>query len=88
MSNRLSEDLSSLRIDREPKNATRRGLLRYALIGSLVIGALGEAFGFQRAFFAAAALSCFSIPIFMWSSRQLAARGTSLAESVEHARAE
>jgi MFS family permease len=56
--------------------------------GSLVIGALGEAFGFHRAFLAAAALSCFSIPIFMWSSRQLAARGTSLAESVEHARAE
>ncbi len=56
--------------------------------GSLVIGALGEAFGFQRAFLIAAGLSCFSIPIFGWSSRQLAARGTSLAEAVEHARAE
>lgn len=44
MSNRLSEDLSSLRIDREPKNSTRRGLLRYALIASLVIGAVGAGY--------------------------------------------
>jgi len=56
--------------------------------GSLVIGAVGEAFGFHRAFLTAAALSCFSIPIFIWSSRQLAARGISLAEPVEHARTE
>ena len=56
--------------------------------GSLVIGSLGQAFGFGTAFLIAAGVSCFSIPIFGWSSRQLAARGTSLAESVDHARAE
>ena len=43
--------------------------------GSLVIGAIGGALGFQQAFLTAAALSCFSIPIFAWSSRALAARG-------------
>ncbi len=56
--------------------------------GSLVIGALGESFGFQVAFLVAACLSCFSIPIFGWSSRHLAARGTLLAEAVDHARTE
>lgn len=56
--------------------------------GSLVIGALGEAFNFRTAFLVAAGLSCFSIPIFAWSSRQLAARGTSLAAAVDHARTE
>jgi MFS family permease len=56
--------------------------------GSLVIGAIGDSFGFQSAFFAAAALSCFSIPIFIWSSRHLALRGTSLAAAVGHARSE
>jgi MFS family permease len=56
--------------------------------GSLVIGALGESFGLRLAFLMAAGLSCFSIPIFAWSSRHLAARGISLAEPVEHARAE
>ena len=49
--------------------------------GSLVIGAIGGSFGFRAAFLAAAALSCFSIPIFLW-------RGTSLAESVADARPE
>jgi len=39
--------------------------------GSLVIGAIGDSFSFQYAFLTAAALSCFSIPIFMWSSRQM-----------------
>jgi len=53
--------------------------------GSLVIGSLGDAFDFKTAFLAAAALSCLSIPIFSWSSRALAARGTSLAEPVRHA---
>ena len=56
--------------------------------GSLMIGAIGDAFGFQSAFLTAAALSCFSIPIFLWSSRRLAERGTSLAPVVEHARPE
>jgi MFS family permease len=56
--------------------------------GSLVIGGFGDAFGFRTAFLVAAGVSCFSIPIFAWSSRQLAARGTSLAEAVEHGRAE
>ena len=46
--------------------------------GSLVIGAIGGSFGFRAAFLAAAVLSCFSIPIFLW-------RGTSLAESVTDA---
>jgi MFS family permease len=53
--------------------------------GSLVIGALGESFGMRLAFLIAAALSCLSIPIFAWSSRHLAARGTSLAQVVDHA---
>jgi MFS family permease len=47
--------------------------------GSLVIGSLGDAFGFRAAFLIAAGLSCFSIPIFAWSSRQLESRGISLA---------
>ena len=47
--------------------------------GSLVIGALGEHYGLGFAFVVAAALSCFSIPIFMWASRHLAARGISIA---------
>jgi MFS family permease len=55
--------------------------------GSLVIGALGESFGFRPAFLVAAVLSCLSVPIFAWSSRQLTARGTSLAEAVNHGRA-
>lgn len=42
--------------------------------GSLIIGALGDSFGFRTAFFVAAALSCFSIPIFLWSSRGLSSR--------------
>jgi MFS family permease len=50
--------------------------------GSLVIGAIGGNFGFRDAFLTAAALSCFSIPIFLWTSRSLTGRGTSLAEPV------
>ncbi|HEV2722645.1 MAG TPA: MFS transporter [Thermoanaerobaculia bacterium] len=50
-------------------------------LGSLAVGSLGEHFGLGRAFLAAAALSCFSIPIFAWTSRLLAANGTSLAGS-------
>jgi MFS family permease len=56
--------------------------------GSLVIGAIGDSLGFRQAFLAAAALSCFSIPIFIWTSRYLAERGTSLAPTVEHAGSE
>jgi MFS family permease len=56
--------------------------------GSLVIGALGEHFGFSLAFNVAAGLSCFSIPIFGWASRHLKARGTSLAADLEHGRLE
>ena len=52
--------------------------------GSLVIGLLGEHFSLGLAFGVAAFLSCFSIPIFMWSSRQLAARGTSIAAAAVH----
>ena len=53
--------------------------------GSLVIGAIGDSLGFRQAFFAAAALSCFSIPIFSWTSRHLAERGTPVAPTAEHA---
>jgi MFS family permease len=56
--------------------------------GSLVIGATGGSFGLRTAFLIAAILSCFSIPIFAWSSRRLAARGTSIAGTPEHARTE
>jgi len=56
--------------------------------GSLVIGVLGEHLGLSFAFKVAAGLSCFSIPIFAWASRHLAARGTSLAADLEHARTE
>jgi predicted MFS family arabinose efflux permease len=40
-------------------------------VGSLALGAIGERFGLGRAFLAAAALSCFAIPIFAWTSRGL-----------------
>lgn len=53
--------------------------------GSLVIGAIGENYSMRSAFFVAAMLSCFSIPIFMWASRHLSARGTSIAASAPHA---
>lgn len=56
--------------------------------GSLVIGAIGDSLGFQQAFLTAAVLSCFSVPIFLWTSRHLVERGTSLAPAVEHARSE
>lgn len=56
--------------------------------GSLVIGALGDRFGLAFAFIVAAFVSCFSIPIFMRSSRHLAARGTSIAAAAEHGRPE
>jgi MFS family permease len=49
--------------------------------GSFVLGAIGQRYGLGRAFLAAAALSCLSIPIFAWTSRLLATNGTSLAAS-------
>lgn len=49
--------------------------------GSLAVGAIGQRFGLGRAFLASAALSCFAIPIFAWTSRMLAANGTRLAGS-------
>ena len=52
--------------------------------GSLVIGTIGERFNLGIAFIIAAVLSCFSIPIFMWSSRYLTARGTSIAAAGSH----
>ena len=56
--------------------------------GSLLIGALGEHYTFKTAFLIAAGVSCLSIPMFLWSSRHLAARGTSIAASAEYARPE
>ena len=53
--------------------------------GSFALGAIGQHFGLGRAFLFAAALSCFAIPIFAWTSRLLAANGTSLAGSDRHA---
>jgi hypothetical protein len=60
------------------------GIVTGIATGSLVIGSLGDAFGFRDAFLTAAALSCFSIPIFSWSSRALAARGTPIAAALDH----
>ena len=46
--------------------------------GSLVIGSIGEHSSLRAAFLVAAVLSCGSIPIFVWSSRHLAARGAAV----------
>jgi MFS family permease len=51
--------------------------------GSFAIGAIGQRYGLTNAFLVAAALSCFSIPIFAWASTRLT--GTSLAPESEHA---
>lgn len=53
-------------------------------IGSLAIGAIGQRFGLGTAFGIAAGLSCFSIPIFLATSRNLG-RGTAVAGDVRHA---
>ena len=53
--------------------------------GSFAIGAIGQHFGLTKAFLVAAALSCFSIPIFAWASARLT--GSSFATEPEHARA-
>lgn len=37
--------------------------------GSLILGAIGQRYGLGNAFLVAAALSCFAIPIFAWTSR-------------------
>jgi len=53
--------------------------------GSFAIGAIGQHYGLTKAFLVAAALSCFSIPIFAWASARLT--GNSFATEPEHARA-
>jgi len=53
-------------------------------IGSLAVGAIGQRFGLGTAFGIAAGLSCFSIPIFLATSRNLG-RGTAVADEVPHA---
>ncbi len=53
--------------------------------GSFAIGAIGQHFGLTKAFLVAAALSCFSIPIFAWASARLT--GSGFATEPEHARA-
>jgi MFS family permease len=53
-------------------------------IGSLAIGAIGQRFGLGTAFGIAAGLSCFAIPIFLVTSRNLG-RGTAVADEVPHA---
>ena len=52
-------------------------------LGSLAVGAIGQHFGLGNAFAVAAVLSCFSIPIFAWTSSHLS-RGTALAADPEH----
>jgi MFS family permease len=52
-------------------------------VGSFAVGAIGERHGLGPAFGFAAALSCFAIPIFAWTSRHLAG-GTSLAGETKH----
>jgi MFS family permease len=51
-------------------------------LGSFGIGAIGQHYGLTNAFLVAAALSCFSIPIFAWASARLT--GTSLAAERQH----
>lgn len=56
--------------------------------GSLLVGALGERYSLSFAFGVAAVLSCLSIPIFVWTSRQLLRRGIPIAASGTDARPE
>jgi MFS family permease len=51
-------------------------------LGSFTIGAIGQHYGLANAFLVAAALSCFAIPIFAWTSSRLG--GTSLAAGPGH----
>jgi len=51
-------------------------------LGSFGIGAIGQHYGLSKAFLAAAALSCLSIPIFALTSPRLG--GTSLSAEREH----
>lgn len=53
-------------------------------LGSIVIGAIGARWSLGTAFGVAAALSCFAIPIFVRTSRQLT-RGTAVADTAPHA---
>ena len=54
-------------------------------IGSFSTGYIGEHFGLGTAFWIAAALSCLAIPIFIVTSKRLAANGTPVASTAEHA---
>ena len=54
-------------------------------LGSIVIGAIGARWSLGTAFGIAAVLSCFAIPIFVSTSRQLV-RGTAVADTATHAR--
>ena len=56
--------------------------------GSIVVGLLGEHFSLRVAFLAAAAIGCFAIPVFMWTSRYLSNNGTAIAASGTHGRTE
>lgn len=53
-------------------------------LGSIVIGAIGARWSLGTAFWIAAGLSCFAIPIFIATSRQLD-RGTAVADTASHA---
>jgi MFS family permease len=53
-------------------------------MGSMVIGAIGARWSLGVAFSVAAAISCLSIPIFVFTSRQLL-RGTAVADTATHA---
>ncbi|HEX6642106.1 MAG TPA: MFS transporter [Thermoanaerobaculia bacterium] len=53
-------------------------------LGSIIIGAIGARWSLGTAFWIAAALSCFAIPIFIATSRDLA-RGTAVADTASHA---
>ncbi|HET7433158.1 MAG TPA: MFS transporter [Thermoanaerobaculia bacterium] len=52
--------------------------------GSFAVGLMAQRWGFTTAFLVAAGFSCFSIPIFLASSRRLG-RGTGVAPEAEHA---
>lgn len=54
-------------------------------IGSFSVGIIGERYGLGRGFAIAAALSSLAVPLFMVTSKRLAANGTAVASTAEHA---
>jgi len=54
-------------------------------LGSLAVGYIGQHFSLGTAFGIAAALSCLAVPIFIVTSKRLAASGTPVASTAEHA---